>query len=154
IREASDHPDADKLFILKVDLGDREIQLVVGLRKNYTADQVAGRRIVVVSNLKHSRIRGQASEGMLLAADDGEAVRFLTVDDSIPVGSAVMIGGESFADSGEISIDDLQKFGIRVSLRSGANTVIADLDGKEAVLTADAKLVFPERQVKDGAIVR
>ena len=154
IREAVDHPDADKLFVLKVDLGDKEIQLVAGLRKNYAADQIMGRRIVVVSNLKHSKIRGQVSEGMLLAADDGEAVRFLTVDDSIPAGSQVLIGGESFSDSGEISIDDLQKFGIKVSVRSGAVTVTADIDGREAVLTAGDKPVFPERPVMDGARVR
>ena len=62
------HPDADKLLVLKVDLGDGDIrQIVSGLSQSYTPGQVMGKNIVVITNLKPVVIRGVESHGMLLA---------------------------------------------------------------------------------------
>ncbi len=79
IKEVSPHPNADKLYVLKVDMG-KEIQLVAGLRQHYTPEQLSGMNIVVVSNLKPASLRGMQSNGMLLAADDGQHVVPLTCD--------------------------------------------------------------------------
>ena len=82
-------PNADKLYILQVDVGGKQIQLVAGLRPYYKEDEIRGKKIVVVTNLDPAKIRGMDSEGMLLAASEKENVSLLTVDKDIPVGSRI-----------------------------------------------------------------
>jgi methionyl-tRNA synthetase len=82
-------PDADKLYILKVDLGDRKVQLVAGLRPYYKDEELKGKRIVVVTNLDPATIRGVKSEGMLLAAQEGDVVSLLTADKPVSPGSGI-----------------------------------------------------------------
>ncbi|OYT41391.1 methionine--tRNA ligase subunit beta [Candidatus Pacearchaeota archaeon ex4484_26] len=72
IKSAEDHPNADKLQVLKVDLGGREIQLVAGLKDFYKNEELVGKQIVVVTNLEPATLRGIKSEGMLLAAVERE----------------------------------------------------------------------------------
>lgn len=75
------HPNADKLFILKVDLGAGEVrQIVSGLAQSYTPGQVIGKNIVVVANLKPAVIRGVESEGMLLAGKLGNQISVVEVN--------------------------------------------------------------------------
>lgn len=70
IKEVSDHPKADRLYLLKVDLGDLgERQLVAGIKENYRKEELVGRQVVVITNLEPTHIRGVKSEGMILAAD-------------------------------------------------------------------------------------
>jgi methionine--tRNA ligase beta chain len=83
-------PNADKLYVLQVDLGGKQVQLVAGLRQLYKEDELKGKKIVVVTNLDPATIRGVKSEGMLLAAVDGSDVSLLTADRPIRVGSGVM----------------------------------------------------------------
>ena len=89
--EASDHPNADKLLVLKVDLGDEHRQLCAGLKGIYTPEQLLGRNLIIVANLAPRMMRGIESQGMLLAAgtDDGSNVVTLTTSEDIPVGSHV-----------------------------------------------------------------
>jgi len=87
--EASDHPNADKLVVLKVDLGDETRQLVAGLRGHYTNEDLVGSKIAVVTNLAPAVLRGVESNGMLLAAVDGDKVVILTPEREIALGSAV-----------------------------------------------------------------
>ena len=75
--EASDHPNADKLILLKVDLGDEQRQICAGLRRHYTSEQLLGMNLVIVTNLAPRMMRGVESQGMLLAAvgaDRGKVV--------------------------------------------------------------------------------
>ena len=90
IKEVNEHPDADKLYLLKVDIG-KTIQLVAGLKKHYSKEELQGKKIVVVCNLEPAKLRGEKSEGMLLAADNGKEIGLLTVKKSKP-GEQVMIG--------------------------------------------------------------
>ena len=83
------HPDADKLFIVQVDLGSETRQLVAGLRPWYPADRLMGRSVVIVANLAPVKIRGVDSNGMLLAAQDGENVVILTTEVPVSPGSIV-----------------------------------------------------------------
>ena len=84
-----EHPNADKLFLVKVKIGDEERQIVAGLRGYYTPEQLTGKKIVVVTNLEPAVLRGERSEGMLLAAGDGEKVIFLTPECDIASGSSI-----------------------------------------------------------------
>jgi tRNA-binding protein len=81
VLEARPHPNADKLMLLQIDVGDEQKQIVAGIRQHYTPEQLVGRRIVVVNNLAPAMLRGEASHGMLLAATSGEKVVLLTPDD-------------------------------------------------------------------------
>jgi tRNA-binding protein len=64
------HPNADKLLLLQVDLGDQKRQLCAGLRAHYDAQELVGKQVIVVANLAPRVMRGQESQGMLLAASD------------------------------------------------------------------------------------
>jgi methionyl-tRNA synthetase len=89
--EVSDHPNADKLLVLKVDLGDEQRQLCAGLKGYYTPEQLMGKNLVIVTNLPPRPMRGVDSNGMLLAAvtPGYSQVVVLTTESDIPPGSAV-----------------------------------------------------------------
>jgi methionyl-tRNA synthetase len=74
ITSVSDHPNADKLYVLEVDLGNETRTLVAGLRDLYEKDDLRGKQIIVLTNLEPRELRGIKSHGMLLAADDGTLV--------------------------------------------------------------------------------
>jgi len=84
IIEAAEHPDADKLLVLKVDLGEKQIQLVAGIKAAYAPQELVGKTIVVLVNLEPRALRGVESQGMLLAATTAEGARLLTVEGAPP----------------------------------------------------------------------
>lgn len=79
--EARPHPNADRLLLLQVDAGEGPKQIVAGIRQHCDPERLAGKLIVIVNNLAPALLRGEASNGMLLAATSGEKVILLTVDD-------------------------------------------------------------------------
>ncbi len=91
IKAAEEHPDADKLLVLKIDIGDggEERQLVAGIKECYSPEQLIGKKIIVVSNLAPAVIRGVESQGMLLAARDGKNIAVVTTERDIKPGSKV-----------------------------------------------------------------
>lgn len=89
IKEAKDHPNADRLFVLKVDLGGEERQLVAGIRAAYQAEELVGKKIVVIANLEPATIRGEESQGMLLAASGDNGPVLLTPEKDVALGSRV-----------------------------------------------------------------
>jgi len=75
------HPDADKLYVMKVDLGGDDIrQIVAGMKPYYQRDDMIGKKVVIVANLKPAKLRGVKSEGMLLAAQKDGVVSMLMPD--------------------------------------------------------------------------
>lgn len=82
-------PASDKLYKMRVEVGDELRQIVTGLVDWYTAEELVGKVIAVVMNLKPAKIFGQWSYGMLLAAEMGEDLALLTVDREIPNGARV-----------------------------------------------------------------
>jgi len=91
VLEAGPHPNADKLILLKIDLGDEQRQLCAGLRGYYEPAALVGKHIVIIANLAPRTMRGEVSQGMLLAAStpDRSEVVVLTVDRDVPAGSSV-----------------------------------------------------------------
>ncbi|MCS7239805.1 MAG: methionine--tRNA ligase [Candidatus Bipolaricaulota bacterium] len=71
IVHAEEIPGADKLLKLVLDIGDRQVQVVAGIRKHYKPEELRGKLVAMVANLKPATIRGIRSEGMILAASDG-----------------------------------------------------------------------------------
>jgi tRNA-binding protein len=89
ILAAREHPNADKLLVLQIKVGEVEKQIVAGIRKFYTPDQLVGRQIIVVNNLQEAMLRGEESHGMLLAASDAAGVVLLRPDRECESGSGV-----------------------------------------------------------------
>ena len=89
IKEVNDHPDADRLYVLKIDTGKEEKQVVAGIKKSYTKEQLVGRRVIFVNNLETATIRGQQSQGMVLAASDAEGMSIVVPDRDVALGSIV-----------------------------------------------------------------
>ncbi len=89
ITAAEEHPDADKLLVLKVDAGGGEKQLVAGIKTHYSVEELVGKKIIVVNNLTPAVLRGVESNGMLLAARDGDEVVLITTDKDVGPGSRV-----------------------------------------------------------------
>ena len=74
ITSVEKHPDADKLYIEKINLGNEEKTIISGLAENYTKEELIGKKIILVYNLKPAKLRGILSQGMLLAVTQGEQV--------------------------------------------------------------------------------
>jgi len=82
IKQAEPHPNADRLLKLQVDLGDEQRQICAGIRGYYEPEELIGLQVVVVANLAPRKIRGEQSNGMLLAASVAEGEQ---VSDIIPL---------------------------------------------------------------------
>jgi methionyl-tRNA synthetase len=91
VLDVRDHPNAAKLYILDVDLGPElgKRQMVAGLKPYMPAEALKGALIVVVTNLEPAVLRGERSDGMLLAAQEGDRVVPLTVASPLAPGSKV-----------------------------------------------------------------
>ncbi len=87
--EAEKVPNSKKLLKLKLKVGDKEKQIVSGISEHYTAESLIGKLIVVVDNLKPSKLMGIESEGMLLAAKNGKDLKIVTIDGNISNGAEV-----------------------------------------------------------------
>src|SRR5437764_13610319 len=83
VLECKPHPNADKLLVLQIDLGSEKRQICAGLRLHYPDPQeLVGKQIVVVANLAPRQMRGEISNGMLLAATDPATGRVIIVSPS------------------------------------------------------------------------
>ena len=80
---------SEKLYKLMVSLGNEERQIVSGLQKYYKEEDLIGKKVVLVANLKPAKLKGVESNGMILAAGDGDNVKVLLVDDSIQEGESI-----------------------------------------------------------------
>ena len=90
VTAAQDHPNADRLLILTVDIGEpTPRQLVAGIKGAYQAADLIGKHVVVVANLKPAKLRGVESQGMVLAASDGTSLVVISPERPIATGSIV-----------------------------------------------------------------
>ncbi len=78
--EVEEHPNADKLLVLTLDLGYEKRQVVSGIKSHYNRENLMGKRVVVITNLKPVKLRGVESQGMILAAEDQENLSLLGAD--------------------------------------------------------------------------
>lgn len=80
---------ADRLLKLQVDVGDHQRQIVAGIAQHYTPEELVGRQVCIVANLKPAKLRGIQSDGMLLAASGTDTVSILTPLKPVPNGSKI-----------------------------------------------------------------
>jgi len=92
VLECTPHANADKLLVLQIELADGERrQICAGLRQHVTPESMVGKQIVVVANLAPRQMRGQVSQGMLLAATDPVTNKVIVVSPSEPVASGAKV---------------------------------------------------------------
>ena len=89
IKEANDHPDADKLVVLTLDLGDRQKQVVAGIKNFYSKEELIGKQVVLVDNLDSVILRGVESQGMILAGSDENTLAIISPGKELKLGSIV-----------------------------------------------------------------
>lgn len=96
IKEVEDHPNADRLYVIKIDTGQKNEngetvlkQIVAGIKKSYQKEDLVGRQIVIVDNLDPATLRGVESQGMLLAASDDEGHSIICPDRIVKLGAKV-----------------------------------------------------------------
>ena len=171
-----DHPEADKLYQMKVDVGEDEPRsIVAGLKAYYKKDEMLGRRVLCLTNLKPRKLRGIMSQGMLLAADDedigGSTVLLLKPSNDVPIGTKINCGLEN-RDS-RLEYEEFAKVvfkvstvkdgkfnyngGMDIALPAGApERVVAVIDGDKALVLGDGKdcVGTVDREITDGANVR
>ena len=89
IKEVTEHPNADKLLVLTVDLGDKIKQVVAGIKSFYTREELLGKYVVVVDNLDPAVLRGVESQGMVLAGSDESGIVIISPEKPLKLGSIV-----------------------------------------------------------------
>jgi methionyl-tRNA synthetase len=92
VLECREHPNADKLLVLKVDLGSEQRQVCAVLKNHYQPQDLVGKLVVVVANLESRSMRGEVSQGLVLSASEGpmkQRVVVLSPSAEIAPGSAV-----------------------------------------------------------------
>ncbi len=89
IERVEPHPNADKLLKISIEMGGESRQIVAGIAPYYQPEDLQGRLIVIVANLKPAKLRGEWSHGMLLAASGGGTVTILSPLADVPTGSTV-----------------------------------------------------------------
>ncbi|MEM5946976.1 methionine--tRNA ligase [Spirochaetia bacterium 38H-sp] len=145
ITEIKRHPNAEKLYIEKIDFGGEESQIVSGLVPYYTEEELLGHNVIVVKNLQPAKLRGEKSNGMLLAAEEGDTVEVIFADDVSP-GTLIVVEGDdpsSYTDAGRLTIDEF--FDIPLKVEDGAVTV----GGRRLVA---GQTVLSTVKVKNGSV--
>ena len=91
ILDVKDHPNADKLYILEVDLAEeKQRQIIAGLKPYYTKNVLKGKKAIFIANLEPAILRGVKSDGMILAADNEKGkVIFIIPEKDIEEGSKI-----------------------------------------------------------------
>jgi len=89
VLSAEAHPNADRLLVLRIKVGEEERQLVAGIRAHYEPEALVGKTVVIVANLQPATLRGVESQGMLLAVKDGDRVCVLSPDGAVASGLQV-----------------------------------------------------------------
>lgn len=90
VTEVRDHPNADKLYCIQLDIGGETRQTVAGLKGYYTPEELMGRRVAAICNLAPAVLRGERSEAMLLAAQQGDAVVLIVPEGEVAPGSRIL----------------------------------------------------------------
>ncbi len=145
IVDVKDHPDADRLYVLKIDVGELgERTIVAGIKDWYSKEELKGRKIALLANLKPAKLRGIVSEGMLLAADDGKRAYLLTPHGR--EGSQIFVEGIESMPAKQITYDEFRK--IEIITKNGVATY------KEKPLRDEGGTVKIDGVVKDGCSIR
>lgn len=89
IISVEDHPNADKLYILTIEIGSEQKKIIAGIKAHYKPEELVNKLVAVVNNLEPATIRGVESNGMMLAASDDNTMSILTLDRPVKTSSII-----------------------------------------------------------------
>jgi len=143
ITKVEKHPKADKLYIEELDLGYEKRTIISGLVGYYSVEELVGKNIIVVANLKSAKLRGIESKGMLLAASsEDKKVGLILAPNSKP-GDKVYLEGQEVKSRKEINIDQF----FSVKLIAKENAVLHN----NKKLKTDTELLIVDKKI-DGLV--
>ena len=149
IVDVKDHPNANKLYVIRVDLGDEVRTLVAGMKADYTKEQMHGKRVAVLCNLEPAKLRGVASDGMVLAAEDERAVGLLIVPSGAPLGTQIL----GVRGAPRLTFSEFQTYRIRVA--EGGTVQFLGKEGTRAVpLKVGDAFISVDKEFAPGTPVR
>ncbi len=141
ILDVKDHPNADKLYMMHLDLGDMGKRVIVaGMKPYYKPDEIKGRNIVIVANLKPAKIRGVTSNGMLLAAEDKKGVVSLLNPGDVEPGSDVYVEDIEKKPQRVLDFDDFKEIKLYVNQNQQAIYNDKKLKSNKGVVVTDKKV--------------
>lgn len=142
ILSIEDHPKADRLYVLKIDLNNEKRQLVAGLKEHYKKEDLINKKIIIVSNLKPAEIMGVKSQGMLLAASKKDKVILINPVKS-NVGDLVKVNNLKYTPTDIITIKEFFKVPLIVKdqkifcednfLKTDSEEIIIDIEDGASV---------------------
>lgn len=178
IVDVKDHPNADRLYLLTVSLGNETRNLVAGLKAHYKPEELLNKHVLILYNLEPAEIRGQISQGMILAADDGLTVSLLLPTEKVE-GKKVKLRDYQGENASIIKHREFTKMKFEVAkvISTGKKSILygsreyildeeipQDMLGKYTViffegdmpfiLRTDSGFIITEREVKPGAGIR
>ena len=178
VESVEDHPNADKLYVLRINLGDEKRTLIAGLKRFYKKEELLGKKLIIIANLEPANFRGIKSEGMLLAGEDETTVGFLIPQGDVPPGSRVQANGVYSNPKGILKFKKFQKMKMEVvNIERENGKIVAkgnkdypldfkvpeDWIGKQGVIFIDKKplilhigdvRIAPVKYVKPGGKIR
>ena len=148
IVEVKDHPQADKLYVMQIDLGPLGLRTIVaGIKAYYSKDDLLGKNIVVVINLKPATIRGVDSKGMLLAAEDDQGVVSLLNPINANPGAEIFVEGIPREPVDILEFNEFQQISLSIGEKLKAQYNGKPLKSKENVVISD-------KDIKIGAKIK
>ena len=85
VKKCEKHPKADRLLVSQIDIGGEVRQIVSGIADSYSPEDMPGKKVIVVKNLKPAKLRGVESQGMILAGGTKKSIKVLETD--LPAGT-------------------------------------------------------------------
>ncbi len=137
-----EHPDAEKLYVEKVKMGNKELQVVSGLVGHISAEDLNGKKVIIVKNLAPAKLRGVESQGMLLVAEDDEG-NLEVLEPEAEVGEKVVAEGVERRPRKEISFKEFGKVKFSVE----GNSVFA-----EGIQLLAGKNFLKTKRIGDGKV--
>tara|TARA_Y100000310_G_C20703867_1_gene832792 strand:+ start:14638 stop:16731 length:2094 start_codon:yes stop_codon:yes gene_type:complete len=141
VDSVENHPNADKLYVLKIKIGNEGRTLVAGLKEFYSKEELKGKQVVVVTNLKHAKLRGIESQGMLLTAEKNSKPMLLAAPKASSGDSVFAEGLESSTQ--EVDIEKFYSLGLSVEgkrifygeriLKTEKSDVVVDADDRAKI---------------------
>ena len=147
ILDVRDHPSADKLYVMDVDLGDERRQIVAGIKENYAKEQLRGRKIALLANLQAAELRGIESDGMLLAGEDERDVGLVLPPEDAAAGQQIL--GKRGAP--RIAFDEFRKLHLQVG--DGGKVLFLGSGGERMALKIGESYVRVDKGIREGSAV-
>lgn len=90
ILEVEEHPKADKLYVIELDVGEEKKRTVAKIRGHYSKEELIGKKVIIINNLEPTNIRGVVSSGMILCAKEAEKLFLIVPEGDVSAGAVVL----------------------------------------------------------------